>query len=190
MPPAWWNQDLKAWTGGWAGGSGMVTVCSQPAALSVCHRLMIIPGTWQPQLGTWHNQPVTQTPTWDCHQFSCQTEIRTQGPWRAWVRGIQAQGPVDGSPGSRQFSKMFLVLCISSKALGRRLSNGQKWFQDYRLTFLTSHTISISFKAVGVGEDVKTRSFGADGKAAQNCLPILAPTPSSGIGNPFLGSLL
>lgn len=97
---------------------------------------------------------------------------------------------VDGSPGSRQFSKMFLVLCISSKALGRRLSNGQKWFQDYRLTFLTPHTISISFKAVGVGEDVKTRSFGADGKAAQNCLPILAPTPSSGIGNPFLGSLL
>lgn len=120
---------------------------------------MITPGTWQPQLGTWHNQPVTQTPTWDRHQFSCQTEIRTRGPWRAWVGATQAQGPADGSPGSHQFSKTFSVLCISSKTLGRRLSNGQKWFQDCRLTFPTPHTISISFKTVGVGEDVKTRSF-------------------------------
>lgn len=64
---AWWSQDLQTWTEGWGGGSRTGTGCSQPTALCLCHGLTILPGTWQPQLGTWHNQPVTQTPTWDCH---------------------------------------------------------------------------------------------------------------------------
>lgn len=76
---------------------------SQPAALPACHGLMISLGTWQPQPDTWHSQPATQTPTWDCHWFSCQPEIRSCGGHRPRVPGgqrwEQGSGPAK-SPGS------------------------------------------------------------------------------------------
>lgn len=55
--------------------------------------------------------------------------------------------------------------------------------------FWYPHTISTPLKAAGVGETVRTRSFGADGKTAQKCLPTLAPLIFRN-RKPFLGSML
>lgn len=67
----------------------------------------------------------------------------------------QAQGPADESPGSFQSSKTFSELCLSSKTLNR----------FSRPIPLIPYIISIPFKAAGMGESARTRSFGADGKA-------------------------
>lgn len=105
------------------------------------------------------------------------------------ARGGSSSGqgsPGAESPGSLQSSKTSLVLCLYSKALNRNLSTRP----EEGVLSLQTHppdtiTISIPSKAVGVVTGaVRTRSTEAFGKAAQNYLPILAPTSSSGIGNP------
>ena len=154
-----------------------MTGCSQPAALSACHGLMIIPGAWQPQPGTWHNQPIIQTPTWDCHWFSCQPEIsRSCGGRRPRAPG--GQGWEQPMPRALLMSLQvpsdpLTLCCFALKTLNRRLS---RWrvAQVCRPTLLIPYTICVPFKAAGVGEGVSTGS----------CLPTLPPTPSSGTDNP------
>lgn len=68
--------------------------------------------------------------------------------------------------------RLFQYFVFPLKSSIGGFQDGQnRWFRDCRPILLIPYIISIPVKAVGVGEAVKTRSFGDDGKAARTAFP-------------------
>lgn len=85
------------------------------------------------------------------------------GPLEGRVRATQAQGPAkeSGAPSNALgLCKGFVFPLKPSQ--GGSQHGWKRWLQDGRPSLLIPHVTSVPFKAAGVGEAVRTRSFGAD----------------------------